>query len=87
MAGLSAAQDMGLLAHISRICFPVWSGIAAVVLLPLAGSAKEEGPDKPLVWINIATRCGTIVIPPGFYILAGAVASLGLDTEWHVMSP
>jgi len=68
---LSAGKGLGMLFHTSEICLPQWAAIAALVLLPFAGTAREMGSYQSLVWINIITLCGTVAIPLVYFVTQG----------------
>mmetsp|Transcript_112399 Transcript_112399/g.290364 ORF Transcript_112399/g.290364 Transcript_112399/m.290364 type:complete len:509 (+) Transcript_112399:76-1602(+) len=71
---LSAGKGLGMLFHTTEMCLPTWAAIAACVLLPFAGTAREMGTYQSLVWINIITLCGTVLIPLVYFVIEGADA-------------
>jgi len=84
---LSAGKGMGMIFYNQQICLPKWSLIAAAILLPFAGSAREMGSYQSLVWINIITLCGTVLIPLAFYLIAGTDMLSTEDAHWYAVSP
>lgn len=84
---LSAGKGLGMIFYAQQICLPKWSLIAAGILLPFAGTAREMGSYQSLVWINIVTLCGTVLIPLGFYIFAGTDVLTNADAHWYAFAP
>eukprot|EP00435_Cladocopium_sp_Y103_P026486 s4480_g6.t1 len=68
---LSAGKGMGMLFYHNHICLPTWMIYAALLLLPFAATARHMGSWQSLVWINVATLMGTVLIPLGFYAIIG----------------
>merc|ERR1719229_1477558 len=68
---LSAGKGLGMLFYTTELCLPKWSMVAAAILLPFAGTAREMGSYQSLVWINIITLCGTVLIPLVYFITQG----------------
>lgn len=92
---LSAGKGMGMLFYEANVCLPVWAAIACAMMLPFAGTAREMGSYKSLVWINILTLSGTVLIPLFYYIAVGVdnirpeasqVHAIAPMTLWGVMS-
>jgi len=84
---LSAGKGLGMLFFRNQLCLPVWSALAALLLWPFAGTAREMGSYQSLVWINIITLCGTVLIPLGYYTVAGAQELERSDAHWYAVSP
>ena len=68
---MSAGKGMGMLFYHSHVCLPQWMIYAALLLLPFAATARHMGSWQSLVWINVATLMGTVLIPLGFYAMVG----------------
>lgn len=68
---LSAGKGFGMLFYHSHICLPNWVIYAALVLFPFAATARHMGSWQSLVWINVATLMGTVLIPLGYYVING----------------
>lgn len=68
---LSAGKGMGMLFYHNHVCLPTWMIYAALLLLPFAATARHMGSWQSLVWINVATLMGTVLIPLGFYTIIG----------------
>jgi len=62
---------LGFMFYDHKVCLPVWSAIGALVLLPFAGTSRKMGSHGWLVWANILTLCGTIVIPLTYFLFFG----------------
>lgn len=62
---------MGMLFYHNHVCLPTWMIYAALLLLPFAATARHMGSWQSLVWINVATLMGTVLIPLGFYTIIG----------------
>jgi len=68
---LSAGKGLGMLFNASKICLPQWAAFSAILLLPFAGTARRMGSYQALVWVNILTLCGTVLIPLTYFITQG----------------
>jgi len=68
---LSAGKGFGIVFYMKQLCLPKWAAIAGAVLLPFAGTAREMGTYKSLVWVNVATLCGTVLIPLAYFAVMG----------------
>eukprot|EP00913_Durusdinium_trenchii_P009732 g9144.t1 len=66
-----AGKGFGMLFYHSHICLPNWVIYAALVLFPFAATARHMGSWQSLVWINVATLMGTVLIPLGYYVING----------------
>jgi len=68
---LSAGKGLGMVFYSQQVCLPIWMLIAGAILLPFALTAREMGSWQSLVWINIVTLTGTVVISLGYFISVG----------------
>lgn len=68
---LSAGKGLGMVFNSTKLCLPQWAAIAAAVLFPAAGTAREMGTYQTLVWANVATLCGTVLIPLTYFAIEG----------------
>merc|ERR1719498_2080619 len=68
---LSAGKGLGILFYTAELCLPIWMLIGCAVLLPFAFTARELGTWQSLVWINIVTLTGTVVISIAYFAAAG----------------
>jgi len=84
---LSAGKGLGMLFYQQRVCLPVWAAISGAILLPFAGTAREMGSYKSLVWINIMTLCGTVLIPMCYYIIVGVDGIRPEDSQVVPIAP
>merc|ERR1719401_833938 len=84
---LSAGKGLGMLFYGQRLCLPLWSAIAAIILLPFAGTAREMGAYESLVWINVITLCGTVLIPLVYYIAVGTQELDLSSARWYEVAP
>mmetsp|Transcript_99359 Transcript_99359/g.206967 ORF Transcript_99359/g.206967 Transcript_99359/m.206967 type:complete len:478 (+) Transcript_99359:192-1625(+) len=84
---LSAGKGLGMLFYNTHICLPIWALIASAVLLPFAGTAREMGTYQSLVWINIITLCGTVLIPLGYYCVHGTEGIKPEDSQVLAFAP
>jgi len=84
---LSSGKGLGMVFNHLEICLTTWSIIAAVVILPFAGTAREMGSYQSLVWINIITLCGTVLIPLGYYVVEGTAVLDAQNSKWYAVAP
>eukprot|EP00931_Biecheleriopsis_adriatica_P008640 TRINITY_DN10978_c0_g1_i1.p1 TRINITY_DN10978_c0_g1~~TRINITY_DN10978_c0_g1_i1.p1 ORF type:complete len:480 (-),score=70.74 TRINITY_DN10978_c0_g1_i1:237-1676(-) len=77
---LSAGKGLGYVFFDLRICLPAWSLIAILMLLPFACTSRNMGSHAWLVWLNILTLCGTVIIPFIYYMVLGTAE---LDVGEH----
>ncbi|CAL1169810.1 unnamed protein product [Cladocopium goreaui] len=68
---MSAGKGFGMMFYETQICLPVWVFYAALLLFPFAVTARRMGTWQSLVWINVATIIGTVLIPLAYYALYG----------------
>jgi len=68
---LSAGKGFGYMFFNYEVCLPVWALLATLVLLPFACTSREMGTHAWLVWANIVTLMGTIIIPLTYYLFFG----------------
>ncbi|CAK9010796.1 unnamed protein product [Durusdinium trenchii] len=68
---LSAGKGFGMIFHHVHVCLPNWMIYAAFLLFPFAASARHLGSWQSLVWINVVSLMGTVLIPLCFYALNG----------------
>lgn len=68
---LSAGKGIGYVFFDVRICLPAWSLLAIATLLPFACTSRNMGSHAWLVWLNILTLCGTVIIPFIYYMVLG----------------
>uniref|UniRef100_A0A7S2Q0P0 Amino acid transporter transmembrane domain-containing protein n=1 Tax=Zooxanthella nutricula TaxID=1333877 RepID=A0A7S2Q0P0_9DINO len=84
---LSAGKGLGMLFYGQKLCLPQWSAVAAIILLPFAGTAREMGAYQSLVWANVITLCGTVLIPLVYYVVAGTGAIDLTGARWYAIAP
>mmetsp|Transcript_8985 Transcript_8985/g.21514 ORF Transcript_8985/g.21514 Transcript_8985/m.21514 type:complete len:482 (-) Transcript_8985:92-1537(-) len=60
---MSGAKGFGMIMYDLQICLPVWMIVAALALLPFAATARHMGSWQSLIWVNVITLCGTVMIP------------------------
>lgn len=68
---LSAGKGLGMAFYSVELCLPAWALIAALILLPFAATSRQMGTYQSLVWLNIVTLCGTVMIPLSYYMVYG----------------
>ncbi|CAJ1443560.1 unnamed protein product [Effrenium voratum] len=68
---MSAGKGFGMLFYQIQVCLPNWVMYAGLLLLPFAATARHMGSWQSLVWVNIATLMGTVMIPLGYYTFVG----------------
>jgi len=83
---MSGAKGLGMILHEVKLCLPVWAVLAALLLFPFAGTARHMGSWQSLVWVNVITLCGTVMIPLGYYGIAGVsgIRLPGSEVEFFV---
>lgn len=55
----------------THLCLPHWALIAAALVLPFACFSRNMGSCPILVWLNIVTLIGSVVIPLAYYCFVG----------------
>ena len=63
---MSAGKGMGMLFYHYHVCLPQWMIYAALLLLPFAATARHMSSWQSLVWLNVATLMGSVLIPLSF---------------------
>lgn len=47
----------------TRMCLPMWTLVGCMVILPFFASSRNLGDWSSLIWLNVSTILGTIIIP------------------------
>ena len=63
---MSTGKGMGMLFYHYHVCLPPWMIYAALLLLPFAATARHMSSWQSLVWLNVATLMGSVLIPLSF---------------------
>eukprot|EP00928_Gymnodinium_smaydae_P088997 TRINITY_DN73012_c0_g1_i1.p1 TRINITY_DN73012_c0_g1~~TRINITY_DN73012_c0_g1_i1.p1 ORF type:complete len:503 (-),score=101.81 TRINITY_DN73012_c0_g1_i1:331-1761(-) len=78
---MSAGKGFALMFYETRICLPQWAFYAAALLFPFAATSRTMGSCQWLVWLNVITLCGTVVIPLGYYSIFGTEGVFAAGSE------
>lgn len=60
---LSFGKGIGMLFYTTQICLPIWALVGCALILPFCVTARAMGTWKSLIWLNVMTILGSIVIP------------------------
>jgi hypothetical protein len=60
---LSCGRALGSMFYDVVACLPTWTLLACGLILPFHATARKLGTWKSLIWLNVATICGTCIIP------------------------
>lgn len=70
---LTLGEGLGMLFNETHICLPYWTLIGIAIIFPFAATARTLGSWPSLLFLNIATILGSVLIPLISWV------SLGLD--------
>lgn len=68
---LSWGEGFGMLFYDVHLCKVWWILIGSLFLMPFLFTARTMGTWKSLVWINIGSLIGTIIIPLAYFAVVG----------------
>mmetsp|Transcript_111666 Transcript_111666/g.216235 ORF Transcript_111666/g.216235 Transcript_111666/m.216235 type:complete len:485 (-) Transcript_111666:80-1534(-) len=84
---LSAGKGFGMIFYENRtLCLPQWALFASLLIFPFAAVSRNMGSCECLVWLNIATLCGTVLIPLAYYAFVGTEGLRPPDSNTYAIN-
>lgn len=69
------------------LCLPQWALFAGLILFPFAAISRNMGSCECLVWLNIASLCGTVFIPLLYYAILGTEDFRPPESNNYIIAP
>jgi len=83
---LSFGKSLGMSFYDLHACLPTWTFLGCMLLLPLVVTSRTMGTWSSLIWVNVLTIVGTVVVP--LWEMARRLEHGAHDAgEFHAVAP
>jgi len=83
---LSFGKGLGMTNYSTRLCLPIWSLIGCLAILPFNLTARRLGAWQSLIYLNVGTILGTIIIPLVYMASEGVEATRPPGSEFYAVT-